>query len=353
MEMYPIRTAKEFIALGYNVYCVCLDGGHIQNHMRELGVECFSTTSKAKLLSQQLFRLNNWLKERNVTVVHSHKSGDILISALLHCLMPRKSFFTEHMGVKRPKKDVFHKMVYRHLSKVFSISNETYQRNIKALPIELDKITPLLLGTYVPEIQPVANNSDIIKIKQSVGLPEHSFVVGTVGRVCYGKGQMHLFDAFCLLSEEYPDLHLLIVGGISEADGSDSLFVHELKEKIDKARLVDRVHLTGFRKDTKKMYSIMDIVCLPYHDEAFGLTAIESMAQAKALVVSNTGALPEVVNEAAILCDPLNPKDIANKIRLFIENTSIKSNYSHKAYCRAKNKFSINKHIQKLIGFYS
>lgn len=350
--MYPIRTAKEFMARGYNVYCICLAGGHIQTHMEELGVDCFTTTSKAKLVMQQLLQLNNWLKHKNVTVVHSHKSGDILVSALLHWLTPRRSFFTEHMGVTRPKKDIYHKWVYRHLSRVFSISNETYQRNIHSLPVELDKITPLWLGTEVPAQRPEINEVEQRALKLSLGLPDTCSVVGSVGRVCFGKGQGHLLDAFCLLADDFPDWHLLIVGGFDETDGSDGQFVQELRAKIQNADLMERVHLTGFRKDTQKMYALMDIVCLPYHNEAFGLTTIEAMAQAKALVVSNTGALPEIVENTAAQCNPLDIEDIADKLRFLMNNPDVRREYGEQTYLRAKKEFSIDNHIQNLAEFY-
>lgn len=352
LEMYPIRTAEEFLSRGYNVYCVCLKGSHIQTRMESLGIPCFTTVSKVKLVTRDIFRLNLWLKNRAVNIIHSHKSGDILVSALLNLLTRRKSFFTEHMGVRKPKKDLYHQWVYRHLRRVFSISHETYQRNIKALPVDIGKITPLWLGTDVPEEASICEEHKQI-IKKGLGLPERCMVIGTVGRVCYGKGQMQLFDAFCLLADKYTDLHLLIVGGMDEVDGSDGQFVQELKAEIATSPFSDRVHLTGFRSDTQHMYSIMDIVCLPYHNEAFGLTTIEAMAQAKALVVSNCGALPEIVDDTALKCDPFQIEAIAENIQFLMEHRVEKENFERRAYLRAQKEFSIDKHIQRLIGFYN
>jgi glycosyltransferase involved in cell wall biosynthesis len=47
-----------------------------------------------------------------------------------------------------------------------------------------------------------------------------------------------------------------------------------------------------------------DAFCLPSLFESFGLTALEAMACGAPVVVSNRGALPEVVGDAAILSEP-------------------------------------------------
>lgn len=47
-----------------------------------------------------------------------------------------------------------------------------------------------------------------------------------------------------------------------------------------------------------------DAVCLPSLYEGFGLTALEAMACGTPVVVSNRGALPEVVGDAGVVVDP-------------------------------------------------
>jgi glycosyltransferase involved in cell wall biosynthesis len=70
-----------------------------------------------------------------------------------------------------------------------------------------------------------------------------------------------------------------------------------------------------------------DAFCLPSAFEAFGLTALEAMACGAPVVVSNAGALPEVVADAGVLSDPtpealeaallrvLTEKDLAGSLR--------------------------------------
>ncbi|CAM2826264.1 Glycosyltransferase [Vibrio neptunius] len=349
--MYPIRTGKEFLERGYKVYGLCTSDTQVANGMRSAGIETFEISSKAQLVTPQLLKLDQWLKKRNVKIVHCHKSGDILASALLSLFNRRKTFFTEHMGVTRPKKDLYHKWAYSHVNQVFSISDETFKRNLNALPVPANRITRLWLGTDISE-QPIDNQNQIAPIKSELGLPSDSIVIGNLGRVCLGKGQMQLLEAFNLLSDKYSRLHLLLVGGLDASEGSDNKFVNELKERIDNLGLTQRVHLAGFRTDTSRMLAAMDIVCLPNHNEAFGLTAIEAMAAKKPIVAANTGALPEILESTALLTNPFAPLKIAASIESYLLNKNLMRKNSILAYQRAKSEFSMSAHIERLATHY-
>ncbi|MBU2896860.1 glycosyltransferase [Vibrio hepatarius] len=352
--MYPIRVGSEFLKRGYKVYGLCIRGTQVAKGMKEHGIDTFEVDSKISLIIKQLFKLNHWLNKRQISIIHSHKSGDIIIPALLTLLTKRCSFFTEHMGVTRPKTDLFHKWVYSHLDRVFSISNETYRRNLKALPLDAGKISQLWLGTDV-SLSPTIPADEVAKIKQELSIPNESLVIGNVGRICIGKGQGELLEAFSLLqdTDTYPNLHLLLVGGLDVSEGSENNFVASIKARIQELQFKDRVHLVGYRKDTSRMLAIMDIVCLPNHNEAFGLTAIEAMAAQKAIIGANTGSLPEVLGETALLCTPTDPDSISKQLEKYLTSTTLRDINSNLAHQRALNEFSMEAHISKLTEHYT
>lgn len=349
--MYPIRVGSEFLKRGYNVYGLCVKGTQVAKGMAENGIDTFEVDSKISLIFKQLLKLNHWLNKRQVSIIHSHKSGDIIIPALLALLTKRCSFFTEHMGVTRPKTDLFHKWVYSHLDRVFSISNETYKRNLKALPVDAEKISQLWLGTDIPPSQTISSD-EISGIKHELNIPGDSFVIGNIGRICIGKGQGELLEAFSFMQETYPNIHLLLVGGLDVSEGSENSFVSSIKVRIQQLNLSERVHMIGFRRDTTRMLAIMDIVCLPNHNEAFGLTAIEAMAAQKAIVGANTGSLPEVLGKSALLCTPTDPNSISQQIEKYLTSEDLRKDNSSLAYQRALKEFSMETHISNLAAYY-
>lgn len=349
--MYPIRVGKEFIERGYKVFGLCVTGTPVAEGMESAGIEAFQVKSKMHLIAFGLRKLNRWLKANNVEVIHCHKSGDILVSSLLDLVFSRRVIFTEHMGVTRPKKDIYHRWSYSHVDQVLSISNETLNRNINALPVNKDKIKRLWLGTPVSS-NPVKTQECISKLRDEHSIPDTVRLIGTVGRVCLGKGQLDLIKAFFLIADKYPDIHLMVVGGLDANEGSDKEFVETIKSTVSSSQHSDRVHLVGFQKDTASMYSIMDIVCLPYYNEAFGLTAIEAMSAQKAIVAANTGALPEILEGVSLFCTPTDSVSIASNIEIYLNDSTLAETNAKNAYLRAKEHFSMETHVNSLESYY-
>jgi glycosyltransferase involved in cell wall biosynthesis len=111
-----------------------------------------------------------------------------------------------------------------------------------------------------------------------------------------------LKEAVARLAERDLPHALAIVGGTSGGEPA------ELLDEIaaDLPGLPGRVAWLGHLGD-RELAALMaeaDAFCLPSSFESFGLTALEAMACGAPVVVSNRGALPEVVGDAALLSDP-------------------------------------------------
>lgn len=84
------------------------------------------------------------------------------------------------------------------------------------------------------------------------------------------------------------------------------------------------VQVLGFvdEADLPGLYSSASVFALVSLYEGFGFPALEAMSCGTALVVSNTSSLPELVEAAGILVDPIDPESIANGIKLALTKQS-------------------------------
>lgn len=115
--------------------------------------------------------------------------------------------------------------------------------------------------------------------------------LGFLGRPSTDKGVEVLADALRLLQQESPDRFQLVLSGESRFVGEAS----RSSVETALAGLGNLVEQTGWI-EPKDFFGRVDIlVCPSIWQEAFGLVVAESMSARVPVVVSDSGALPEVV----------------------------------------------------------
>jgi glycosyltransferase involved in cell wall biosynthesis len=122
-----------------------------------------------------------------------------------------------------------------------------------------------------------------------------------VGDLQPRKNHLGLVRAFEALLQAHPQIrhHLVFVG-------KETWSSKELHRAVQRSRVADRVHFTGFVDDDDLvyLYGACDLFFFPSFYEGFGLPILEAMACGRAVTCSNTSAMPEVADGAAILFDP-------------------------------------------------
>lgn len=149
-----------------------------------------------------------------------------------------------------------------------------------------------------------------------------------LGTIQPRKNAIKLVQAFHLLKVAGYKGKLAIAGKIGWL-ADDTL------EVIKKSEEVDDIVLTGYVSDEarKTLYTYADVYVLPSFYEGFGVPVIEAMGCGAPVAVANNSSLPEVVGDAGILFNPIDPADIA---RAVTEIKSDRNNWVKKSLARAK-----------------
>jgi len=173
---------------------------------------------------------------------------------------------------------------------------------------------------------------------QRVDLPSRRLLY--VGRISPEKGVHVLIDAFEIISRQYPDASLTIVGAewvapreditdlSLKSDAIASLipyyegsYLAHLKRKlsVDAAK---RVTFTGLvaHQDVPLFYGQADVYINPSYYESFGVSIVEAMAAGVPVVAANGGAVPDLVldGQTGLLVEAGNPSAMADAVmRLF------------------------------------
>jgi glycosyltransferase involved in cell wall biosynthesis len=124
------------------------------------------------------------------------------------------------------------------------------------------------------------------------------------------------------------DLYLVLTGMPDAA----------LNQLITALRLQDRVVYAGHLSEPELAAYYRGAVALvcPSLYEGFGLPPLEAMACGTPVVTSNCTALPEVVEEAAVLVDPYDVEAIAWGIQRVVDDQGLRQDLAHKGLIRAQ-----------------
>jgi len=179
----------------------------------------------------------------------------------------------------------------------------------------------LALPNWTDPMEPVVRERDT----------ESAIEIGFIGRLSPIKGIDILAEAIGLLEVRSPGRFRLLVAG-------DGRFVPAKDTALVNSKLsaIDRVTTRLGWVDRDCFYRSVDIAVVPsVWDEPFGLVSAEAMALGTPLVVSNAGALPEVVGpEYPWVARRGDPADLADKIEQVAFNVDQRQEVAQKARAR-------------------
>ena len=210
----------------------------------------------------------------------------------------------------------------RHADLLIAVSKHLRDEVIKNYPVRRDKLV------YVPN----GVDLDIFKPEGNY----HSKKVLYVGRFSLEKG-IDLVPKIALkVLAANKDIKFYVVAKDQNMLASLEKTRKEL-ETLEKTFPDRFVWFKDFldRQGLSKLYNECDLFIQPSRYEAFGLTTIEAMACGKAVITSNKGALPEVVENAGVTL-PLNSDLFAREILKLMNDYRLRERYGRRGIEKAK-----------------
>ncbi len=150
-------------------------------------------------------------------------------------------------------------------------------------------------------------------LKQQLGLAAGIAVVSLPGRLTRWKGQILFLEALAQIKDL--EWQALLIGG----GGTKTAYIKELKMRVEKLGIADRVLFVGSQEDIVPYYAISDlVVSASTEPEAFGRVAVEAQAMAKPIIASAHGGSLETVKdgETGWLFNNGDSADLADKLRI-------------------------------------
>ena len=135
--------------------------------------------------------------------------------------------------------------------------------------------------------------------------------------------------------------------------GSDGPRCCALKELAAALEIDEHVFFRGYlpEEELARLFSSAGALVFPSLQEGFGIPPLEAMKLGVPVLTSESGSLPEVVGDAALLVDPRNPKRLAEAMASLAASEQLREQLRYRGFVRAKS-FSFQTEVTLLAEMF-
>ena len=187
------------------------------------------------------------------------------------------------------------------------------------------------------------------RARKELGVAADRVVMGTVGRLVWGKGFRELFASADRMRLLRPEVTFVVVGPEDDAKG-DALRAEDLAA----AEALGNVVFTGHRDDVEDLYAGMDVFVLPSYREGFPRSAMEAAATGLPVIATDIrGCRQAVDHDVTGLLVPLHDADaLAGAIAELAADPERRVAMGRAGRRKAESEFDDSQIIQRTLAAY-
>lgn len=346
LELYMQRCTVK-LRQSDEVVAVVAPGSRLEERLQREGIKPLLLQWRSKVLPLlAAHRLAQIIDREGVELVHIHWGKDLALVALAKVMSRSKPMLisTRQMQITRPKRDFYHNFLYRQVDLNITITQALAKAMAGFLPQECrDRITPLYYGVAAPTefIDPTQRAA----IRQELGIDADTFLIGLFGRIKRYKGQHLLVEAVTRAVHEGADVAALIVGQSFEEE-----YIEELKQRVVAEGLSERILFRDFVEQPQRLMQACDMIALTTVEETFGLVLVEAMRAGVAVLGSDRGGVPEIIEHGVtgLLFRSGDADDLYTQIKSIWNSREKLAEFARRGQEKADTSFNEEEHFVAL-----
>ena len=213
----------------------------------------------------------------------------------------------------------------------------------------------LKLGNRPIEVIPNPINTEVFA-PVTGDVAEEDGLILFAGTITERKGIRQLIQAMPRIVAEAPQAHLEVYGGEAIDPPPSEPMTPRLIQMMP-AEVAAHVEWKGRVERTVLPRAIRraSICVYPSHIEAMPIAWLEGLAAGKAVVASQTGPGPEIIDDGitGLLCNPHDPDSIASAILRLLKDPELRRRLGAAAREMAMERYSLEKIVDRNLEYYA
>lgn len=229
------------------------------------------------------------------------------------------------------------------------VPSKRLSNRLETIGIAREKIDVIPSGVDTRLFKP-SEDRQVEQLKQSLGFDRSDALIFYFGPLSTFRGIDTLIAAMPIIQNELPNARLVVLGRSQEIS-------NKLRSRHSTRSRVTFVMGVLKQESVIQYLSLADVVVLPFKfwpQVECPLTVLESMAMEKPLITTEIGAIPEIIcdGKSGILVSPKDPKEIADKVILLLQNESLGKAIGKEARRRVERFFDWKTVVQRTLTIF-
>jgi glycosyltransferase involved in cell wall biosynthesis len=338
-EIRTIAEVRWLLGHGWGALIACQPDSPLFAEAKASGLPVEAIRMRSATDIGAVLRLRRLMRERDVSVVHTHSSVDSWLAGAAAKSLGRPVIRTRHVSIPIGRRRA---LVYRLADRIIT-SGEGVRAIVIAAGIAPERVVSISAGVDGGRFHAGVSGRpvrDELRLGQSK-------VVGLVANVRGSKGHNVFLDAARAVIASEPDARFLIVG--------DGVGFDEVSRRVREMGLDARVRLTGFRRDIPEVMAALDVLVLPsIRSEAIPQVIPQALAVGTPVVASTVGGSPELIRdgENGRLVPPGDPKALADAILALLGDPERARAMARAGQALIRERYTIDATMARTTGVY-
>ena len=283
-------------------------------------VQVNSLNPLTRILFEQ-FKLNKLLKATPNSILLN-----ICNVAVMNCSVPQVTILQAPLSIAALRKTLPQKYIV--LSKLHKIYYNLFvMRSIKISDktIAVSEFMRQFLGSMQHKVEVIhegVNLEQFKNINEATVLENTEPYILSISTLFPYKNMDMLLQAYSILKQK-GFKQKLVIGG-RDPDGKQLDILRSIAKELNIEADVNFLGLVPYNK-VPALYKNAELFLFLSSVETFGLPVLEAMVSGVPVIASDKMSIPEVVNDAGILVNPDNTKEIADKMEYVLSSQEIKN----------------------------